>query len=262
MASTGKCQYCGGTVSSEDQVCPGCGAPNPNYVENTPRTIFLPKTIDELKEYCAERGMPLLRMRFFIGEDCREPRCFGIYRDGRNVVVYKNKSDGSRAVRYKGPDEEHAVNEILQKLLEECHNRGIYPDGKPSEQEVRRQKKKNIRPALIFLIAALAFAVVSNLMDRHNHRHDGYYTYDDRVYYLYGTDWYYSDGYYDDWYYIDDFPAEDYEYYYDGTDYDSDWGVSSFTSSDTWEQIQEDHSSGSADYDSWDSGGTDWDSDW
>ena len=45
-------------------------------------------------------------MRFFIGEDFREARAFGIYKAGENrFVVYKNKSDGSRAVRYDGPDE-------------------------------------------------------------------------------------------------------------------------------------------------------------
>ena len=68
MASTGKCEYCGSTLLSTDRLCPQCGAPNPNYIEPMERTVFLPKTIEELKEYCAERGMPLLRMRFFIGE--------------------------------------------------------------------------------------------------------------------------------------------------------------------------------------------------
>ena len=67
MASTAKCEYCGGTVLSNEKNCSHCGAANPNYVADTPRTVFLPKTIDELKEYCSERGMPLRRMRFFIG---------------------------------------------------------------------------------------------------------------------------------------------------------------------------------------------------
>ena len=131
MASTSKCPYCGGVVRSDEKSCPHCGAENALFIEDSPRTIQHPTTIEELQEYCAERGMPLLRMRFFIGEDYKEPKAFGIYRDGKNVVVYKNKADGSRAVRYKGPDEEHAVNELFQKLLSECHNRGIYPNGKP-----------------------------------------------------------------------------------------------------------------------------------
>ena len=125
MASTSQCRYCGSTVSSSDQRCPNCGAPNEGYVADTKRQIFLPKTIEELKEYCAERGMPLLRMRFFIGEDYRKPKAFGIYRDGEKFIVYKNKANGQRAIRYQGPDEAFAVNELVLKLLEECHNRGI-----------------------------------------------------------------------------------------------------------------------------------------
>lgn len=259
MSSTGKCQYCGSTISSEDPKCPNCSAPNPNYVEDTPRTVFLPKTVDELKEYCAERGMPLLRMRFFIDEDYREPRAFGIYRDGTDFVVYKNKSDGSRAVRYRGPDEEHAVSELFHKLLEECHNRGIYPDGKLEGSGQKAKKKKPRWYAILIFWVVLVLA--SSLFSRFNHRNDGYYSYDSGVYYLYGTDWYTSDST-GNWYYIDDFPAEEYSDYYAGSDYDSDWGTGDFKDSAVWESIRESHSSSSDDYDSWDSGGTDWDSDW
>ena len=81
MASTSQCPYCGATVSSEDKYCPGCGAPNEGFVAATERRVFMPKTIAELKEYCAERGMPLLKMRFFIGEDYRKPKAFGIYKE-------------------------------------------------------------------------------------------------------------------------------------------------------------------------------------
>ena len=131
-ASTGTCPYCGGTLRSDQKFCTNCGAENPHFVKDTPRRIQHPRTIGELKEYCAERGMPLLRMRFFIGEDRQEPRAFGIYQNGDRFVVYKNKDNGNRAVRYDGPDEAFAVNEIFQKLLTECHNRGIYPDGRPT----------------------------------------------------------------------------------------------------------------------------------
>ena len=147
MASTSKCPFCGGVVRSDEKTCPHCGAVNRHYVEDTPRTVILPKTIEELQEYCAERGMPLLRMRFFIGEDYREPKAFGIYRDGENVVVYKNKGDGTRAVRYRGPDEAHGVNELFQKLLSECHNRGIYPDGKPLSPGPVRSTQSSTRSA-------------------------------------------------------------------------------------------------------------------
>ncbi len=128
-ASTGRCPYCGGTLRSNQRFCPSCGSENPHYTEDTADIIVHPRTIDELKEYCAERDMPLLRMRFFIGEDTHEPKAFGIYKDGTGkCIVYKNKADGSRAVRYAGPDEAHAVDEIWKKLLDECRNRGINPD--------------------------------------------------------------------------------------------------------------------------------------
>ena len=268
MASTGICPYCGSTLRSDEASCPNCGAANENYVADTPRTVFLPKTIEELKEYCAERGMPLLRMRFFIGEDYRQPKAFGIYRDGEDVVVYKNKADGSRAVRYRGPDEEHAVNELFQKLLDECHNRGIYPDGAPTRSGGSSGKSSRKDAGKSILLFALIWAMIVGLglgVRSCNHRRDGYYsTGDGTVYYHYGDDWYYTtdDSFAGYWYPAWDFPEEDYQSYSLGDTWDSDWGVSDFKSSSTWESIQEDHSSSSSDYDSWDSGGTDWDSDW
>ena len=130
MASVSPCRFCGGSVSSAERKCPLCGAANENYVVQRRTVSFAPKTIAELKEYCAERGMPLPKMRFFIGEDFREPCAFGIYRDGDSFVVYKNKSGGDRIVRYSGPDEAAAVHELFVKLLDECHARGIYPENR------------------------------------------------------------------------------------------------------------------------------------
>ena len=50
---------------------------------------------------------------FFLGQDIREPRAFGIYQDADGLfVVYKNKANGERAVRYRGRDEAYAVNEL------------------------------------------------------------------------------------------------------------------------------------------------------
>ncbi len=72
--------------------------------------------------------MPLLRMRFFIGQDFREPRAFGICKKENEYIVYKNKSDGSRFIRYRGLDEETAVFELFSKLLDESHHRGIFPE--------------------------------------------------------------------------------------------------------------------------------------
>ena len=270
MSSTSQCRYCGSTVSSADEHCPNCGAPNEGFIPDTERRIFMPKTIEELKEYCAEHGMPLLKMRFFIGEDYRDPKAFGIYRDGSDFIVYKNKADGQRAVRYQGPDEEFAVSELFAKLLEECHNRGIYPDGKLPEKSAgtaRRRTKKSsslLLPVLTLIICFLVSGLV-DIVSQHQHRNDGYYGIGDgTVYYRYGTDWYYTydtndSGY---WYEADEFPAADYADYALGEDWNSDWGVSNFKNSSTWAEISESHSSSSSDYDSWDSDDTDWDSDW
>lgn len=69
--------------------------------------------------------MPLEKMRFFIGENRKEPKCFGVYldEDTGNWVVYKNKSDGTRAIRYEGPDEARAAQEIWTKIGDEVKHR-------------------------------------------------------------------------------------------------------------------------------------------
>ncbi|MBR3136954.1 MAG: hypothetical protein IKG32_08095 [Clostridia bacterium] len=201
--STSACAYCGGTLRSDQKFCTNCGASNPNYVEDTPRRIFHPKTIAELKEYCAERGMPLLRMRFFIGEDYREPRAFGIYQDGDRFVVYKNKDNGNRAVRYDGPDEAYAVNELFQKLLSECHNRGIYPDGRPTPSASRSDPQSQMSNGqalrkgcgllilITLIISVLAGGVLALFLGIGNyrrHKDDGYYRYEDQsLYYRSGS---------------------------------------------------------------------------
>ena len=109
---------------------------------------------------------------------------------------------------------------------------------------------------MIFLGAAGG----SFLYSRITHQHDGYYQINDNVYYHYGDDWYADSG--SGWYELDTEPVADYEDYYVGSDYDSDWGVSDFKQSSTYQEIRESHSSESSDYDSWDSSDTDWDSDW
>lgn len=266
MASIQKCRFCGAAVRSDERKCPQCGAPNELFVADMVRTIFLPKTIEELKEYCAERGMPLLRMRFFIGEDYRKPRAFGIYQKDDRFIVYKNKANGERSIRYSGPDEEYAVGELFAKLLEECHNRGIYPDGKTdavSRSSGSKQKKKNpVIIPLIVIIACIMVTAVMMLITRQNHQNDGYYHFPNQgIYYRYGSSWYYStpDS---DWVKTETIPVDNTEAYYKGDTFQSGWGKTSFKESDEWRRIQESHSSSSSDYESWDSNDTDWNSDW
>ena len=229
----------------------------------------VPATIEQLRAFCDYHGMPLRQMRFFVGEDFREARAFGIYRDGDEFIVYKNKSDGRRAVRYHGPDEAYAVGELYAKLLDECHSRDLWPDGKPQGAARRQKGSKAVLIVVILAVMAIAVAIVGFAVasDHRRHAHDGYYNLgDEGIYYRYGSDWYYEDDDYD-WVlmYEDDAYDEAYADYYLGDDYDSDWGYSNFRSSDTWESIQEESRSSSDtsdDYSDWDSGGTDWDSDW
>ena len=117
MTSTSKCPSCGGNVGSNERNCPHCGASNADFVADAPGHVLLPRTIEELKAFCAQRGIRPERLRFFIGQNCTEPRAYGIYRDGDRFIVYKNKTDGTRAVRYAGSDEARAVGELYGKLM-------------------------------------------------------------------------------------------------------------------------------------------------
>ena len=234
--------------------------------EYNPATGEIPRTIEELKAYCAYHEMQLGRMRFFIGEDYKYPRAFGIYQDGDRFVVYKNKASGDRAVRYQGPDEAYAVRELYSKLLDECHARNIWPDGKPQEQGRRRGglDKGTIRFFGAFFVFFIILSVGFFIYEHVQHSHDGYYRMNDSgMYYRYGSDWYYSDGI-TDWYMVDMMMNEDvYDDYYLGDDYNSSWGYEDFHDSQAWESIrEEERHTTSSDYDSWDSSSTNWDSDW
>lgn len=241
-----------------------------------------PQTIDELKQFCAEKGMPLERMRFFIGEDYRGARAFGIYEaeDG-DFVVYKNKANGERAVRYKGPNEAYAVNELYEKLKSETEQRRERTQtvrrASQTEQRVRKShKRRNIilAVAAAFLIACAV--AVWKVPDR------GYYQYDGRGYYYDNSSWYGYDFTVNDWYLIEDVAAEladHYRDYYVSEDYDDSYGVGDFRDSAYYDYDDSDYDSyysdtddydwdsdwdddGWDDWDSWDSFDTDWDSDW
>ena len=108
------CWSCGKQIQDDAKFCPYCGEAQ----EEDIRLTKIPKSIEELREFCEQRGMPLEKMRFFIGEDYREPRAFGIYRESNgDVVVYKNKVDGSRSIRYSGPDEAYGAYSGGQRPL-------------------------------------------------------------------------------------------------------------------------------------------------
>lgn len=294
-----KCDYCGSYISDADSNCPRCGAPN----VNAGRTgSGVPRTIEELKAFIARYNIPAEKMRFFIGEDYRQPRAFGIYRDMEgDYVVYKNKSDGSRSVRYKGSDQEYAVNEIYQKLKTEFANRRNAQARAAAQRTSGRSAstipagKRNLKGCgtvvtifaviiTIWIILCTVSAIFSGF--HYNSPSTGYYSYNGDTYYNYHDDWYYySPGYgwyptdvdsyfssnYDDYYqsysYDPNYGTEDFydSGYYDPYDYDYDWDDDWDSGSDWDDDDDWDWDSGS-DWD-WDSGsdwdsGTDWDSDW
>ena len=123
-----KCSYCGSEFDETLEKCPNCGASNVNVKRST---IDQPTTIEELKDWYSSKGLPPYETtRFFIGENYKGARAFGIYRDEHTgkFVVYKNKDTGQRAVRYEGTDEAYAVNELFMRL----------------KQEILEQKSRNI----------------------------------------------------------------------------------------------------------------------
>ena len=129
-----KCEYCGSYVESTEENCPNCG---------------VPQTMEELQDFCSKHDLPLEQMRFFIGVDYKKPKAFGIYQDGDgNFVVYKNKANGSRAIRYKGTDEAYAVHELYLKMQSEVQKqkKRISTAGGASEAEQARRAAYSSNP--------------------------------------------------------------------------------------------------------------------
>ena len=222
----------------------------------------VPKTIQELSAYREAFDLPLEKMRIFVGTDYKFARAFGIYKDADGkVIVYKNKSDGQRVVRYSGFDEEYAVKELLDKIKSEVNNRGGFIQQNTSNvrysgmnprgytySSVRRPRKRHINAGKFilnfltrFIICIILFFVVRRAYDLITHqrfdsnkskwRHYGYYENDGDYYYNVDDDWYYYDYdtntwdvYYDDDYgWLDDYYISDSEFPYDYSFEDSEY---------------------------------------
>ena len=260
-----KCNYCGALIEETSETCPKCGAP----LSGSHRTAKeQPKTIAELQEWYVAHHLPPEEItRFFIGKNITEPKAFGIYRDDNgDFVVYKNKSTGERAIRYKGADEQYAVNELYQRLKAEIADQ---KGNRPSSQQPvvdNTKKKKKKKGCLIAIIILCVIGILGAIFDKTPP--NGYYHYNGAQYYHQGSSWYYYDKEKDDWFPsteeidIDKKNAKDFQtdQHY-GKDFESSSWYDSGSHSDdndSWDN-DSDWDSGS---DSWDSGSTDWDSDW
>lgn len=266
------CEYCGLSLSDSDSICPNCGAPAPAgssapAPESGRRGI--PQTMEELSAFCRARRMPLEQMRFFIGRDFREPRAFGIYQDASgDYVVYKNKADGTRAVRYRGPDEAYAVREIYLKLKDETERRRGNSAGAAVRSGGNAKKNALLRPILTILVIVFGISIVHGSFDKKPSQ--GYYHYNDDYYYYQNGDWYYYSNSMLDWVaagLVDQELEDNYRDYYESSAYRDSYGFEDFRDSSYYnpsprDDDDDDDDSWDYDYDSWDAGDTDWDSDW
>ncbi|MDD6193389.1 MAG: hypothetical protein PUB19_00645 [Lachnospiraceae bacterium] len=334
-----KCEYCGGMMDDTLEKCPNCGGKNRNIHQTVDGT---PKTIEELEAWYKARKLPPYETtRFFIGINYQEPKAFGIYKEGNEFIVYKNKDTGERVIRYRGTDEAYAVNELYLKLKSEILNqkeRNVGKKRKRSKEEKRADRKATLFLILLVVGAMLAFGLfivalefldslfrgfgdaimwgmlgvpimfllqmyisykflpehIADKIDnaKHNiairvivavamwfvvalplfHMHntaDYYIGKDNRIYAEYRHDWYYYDVDSDNY-----FPSKEptnvesvsTDSLYNSVD---DWNESSFTEFEDCRSYDTYYPSSSSDSDydwdsgsSWDSGGTDWSSDW
>ena len=203
-----KCEFCGSFILDTESICPQCGATNENhkrYVDGTP------KSINQLQHWYRLRRLPPEEVtRFFIGKNVTEPKAFGIYEENGNFIVYKNKSDGSRAIRYEGTDEAYAVNEIYLRLKEEILNQksrniekrsigntpapSVYREYKEPTTNARRNRAAKRMSALaitFFIIVFLPTFIVTlftsfDLMAFFNREYGYYVTDSNEVFYADG----------------------------------------------------------------------------
>ena len=294
-----QCKYCESWINDTDEVCKNCGGVN----EELKRVANgVPTTIDELKLFCRAHNLPLSKMRFYIGENYQLPKAFGIYKDelSGEFVVYKNKADGSRAIRYQGNDEAYAVNEIYLKLKEEIQNQKRHQEaarqnttrqytGYSPSANTRHNIHKNtgksrkdrffsrlLRMVLFTFFAPILIEIIvfGSVWFLDEFRPDtGYYHYQDDYYYYYDDDWYIYDSGTSDWLEttIDSTLEDNYDSYFTSYGYDSSYDAYDFQDSSYYEEPtyssyddDDDWSSSSWD-DDWDSGydwdsGSDWDS--
>lgn len=292
------CEFCGEKFNDADQRCPHCGGPNrlaskaqteaamkegkalPALADSErhgKHGAGRPKTIEELRTFAVKHNLPLEKMRVHLGEDYREPKAFGIYQaeDG-SFVVYKNKADGSRAIRYQGRDEAYAVNELYLKMREQVGQQRSYQAALLGQTRSAEKKSVSWKTKLwakvwiILLVSVICFWIWGSI--RRSGPTRGYYCYNDDYYYFQGGNWYYYDN---GWLPViaDSTLTSNYDEYYASSAFNREYGVTDFINSGYYDPNinQNNHvlnDDNDNDDDDWDWGGDewddigDWDSDW
>lgn len=247
----------------------------------SPQKPKQPITIEELKLWYEWHNLPPEEVtRFFIGKNITEPKAFGIYKNERGeCVVYKNKANGERAVRYQGTDEAFAVGELLQRLKEEIANQKakkpfntVMQSPKHHLQEQRSESSPTTAGKadsgnskwenfMFSVIAGIVFLVVMFLSG--NQAPNGYYYYQGKHYYRQGSSWYQYQNTTRDWYQtksLEDKITKDNADQYRITRFEGKKFEDTRWYDDGKDNSEDDHDW--SDNDSWDSRDTDWDSDW
>ena len=260
-----KCDYCGNMVEENSQNCPHCGAALSGINRMAGGT---PQTIEQLRQWYVDHNLPPEDVtRFFIGKNIGSPKAFGIYQDSSgDFIVYKNKANGERAIRYQGGDEAYAVNELYQRLKAEIADQKSRNINNNSNNGKKKKKKNDTATGclafiiinLIFWIPAILFAIFDKSPSQ------GYYRYENTDYYYQASNWYEYDQYANDWYTTDDVPevfaeeSSDYRIYnHEGKRFEDTGWYQEDDDSDDWDSDSSWDSN-----DSWDSDSSDWDSDW
>ena len=181
-----KCEYCNSMFDDTLEKCPSCGAPNQNVRRSTSDQ---PTTIEGLKEWYQRMGLPPYETtRFFIGINYTAPRAFGIYQDENtgNFVVYKNKDDGSRAVRYEGTDEAYAVNELHTRLKQEIlQQKGRNINNAKNKSYGRKRKRKSgcLSSFIVLLFVGAPMLFMAWFYHNESPSPIGYYMYNESDFY-------------------------------------------------------------------------------
>ena len=313
-----KCSNCGEQISVTDEFCPYCNSKNINFINKENESIINennenninkrvydtntdPRTIEELKEWYIARNLPPEdTTRFFIGKDYPGAKAFGIFKNeiSGEIIVYKNKADGSRAIRYQGRDEAFAVSELLAKLKEEILkrkstnsrniNNNVINNFNSRSRSTRSYSSFNkTNNGFLLLLVIFSMIIGSIGIGSIVSKQYGYYYYNDEYYYRQKGSWY---KYYDDnnnygeydvngWQVVEPpdelkknykkyYKSKTHESYYRTADFeDTSYYVPSYSSSSSYYDDDDDdwYSSSSYDWDDdddWDWDSSDWDSDW